>query len=76
MASECLRLAISADNRHAPSYNNLGVLEMKNGNIINARIYFHAAASTANYLYEPHFNSSYLAYNVYNFQFLLLILNF
>ncbi|XP_011498826.1 PREDICTED: tetratricopeptide repeat protein 8 [Ceratosolen solmsi marchali] len=62
MASDCLRLAIDADNRHAPSYNNLGVLEMKNGNIVNARIYFHTAASIANYLYEPHFNSSYLAY--------------
>lgn len=64
MAMECLKLAIDADNRHAPSYNNLGVLEMKNGNAVAARIYFHAAASIANYIYEPHFNSSYLAYNV------------
>ncbi|OXU24111.1 hypothetical protein TSAR_010125 [Trichomalopsis sarcophagae] len=63
MAMECLKLAIDADNRHAPSYNNLGVLEMRNGNAVAARIYFHAAASIANYSYEPHFNSSYLAYN-------------
>lgn len=67
MARECLKLAIEADNRHAPSYNNLGVIEMKNGNVTSARIYFHAAASIASYLYEPHFNSSYLAYNVRTF---------
>lgn len=64
MATECLRLAINADNRHALSYNNLGVIEMKNGNVVAARVYFHVAASIASYIYEPHFNSSYLAYNV------------
>lgn len=64
MAEECLRLSISADNRHANSYNNLGVVEMKKGNITAARTYFHAAASIAAYMHEPHFNSALLAYEV------------
>lgn len=64
MAEECLRLAIVADNRHALAYNNLGVVEMRNGNITAASTYFHAAANIASYVYESHFNSAYLAYKV------------
>ncbi|XP_063983005.1 tetratricopeptide repeat protein 8 [Diachasmimorpha longicaudata] len=68
MAEECLRLATTIDNRHANSYNNLGVLEMKKGNVTAARTYFHAAASIAGYMHEPHFNSSLLAYEVGDLQ--------
>lgn len=64
MAEECLRLAIASDNRHALAYNNLGVIEMRNGNVTAARIYFHAAANIASYVYEAHFNSAHLAYEV------------
>lgn len=64
MAEECLRLAIASDNRHALAYNNLGVIEMRNGNVTAARTYFHAAANTAIYVYEAHFNSAHLAYEV------------
>lgn len=64
MAEECLRLAIASDNRHALAYNNLGVIEMRNGNVTAARTYFHAAANIASYVYEAHFNSAYLAYEV------------
>lgn len=64
MAEECLRLSISIDNRHANSYNNLGVVEMKKGNITAARTYFHASASIAAFIHEPHFNSALLAYEV------------
>ncbi|KAG7203779.1 hypothetical protein KM043_013800 [Ampulex compressa] len=68
MAEDCLRLAVVTDNRHALAYNNLGVIQMKNGNITAARTYFHAAASIASYLYEPHYNSARLAYEVGDFQ--------
>lgn len=64
MARDCLRLAISIDNQHAPSYNNLGVIEQRKGNLTAARIYFHAAANMASFMYEPHFNSAFLAYEV------------
>ena len=68
MAEECLRLSTTADNTHANSYNNLGVLEMKKGNVTAARTYFHAAAGIAGYMYEPHFNSANLAYDVGDLQ--------
>ncbi|XP_070159705.1 tetratricopeptide repeat protein 8 [Polyergus mexicanus] len=68
MAEECLRLAIATDNRHALAYNNLGVIEMRNGNVTAARTYFHAAANIASYVYEAHFNSAYLAYEVGDLQ--------
>jgi len=64
MAEECLRLAIASDNRHALAYNNLGVIEIRNGNVTAARTYFHAAANIASYMYEAHFNSAHLAYEV------------
>lgn len=64
MAEECLRLAIASDNRHALAYNNLGVIEIRNGNVTAARTYFHAAANIASYVYEAHFNSAHLAYEV------------
>ncbi|CAG5100441.1 Similar to Ttc8: Tetratricopeptide repeat protein 8 (Mus musculus) [Cotesia congregata] len=68
LAEECLRLAISIDNRHASSYNNLGVLEIKKGNVTAARTYFHAAASIVDYMHEPHFNSAYLAHQIGDLQ--------
>lgn len=64
MAEECLKLAIVNDNRHALAYNNLGVIQIRNGNITAARTYFHAAANIANFIHEPHFNNAYLAYEV------------
>ncbi|XP_012140679.1 tetratricopeptide repeat protein 8 isoform X2 [Megachile rotundata] len=68
MAEECLKLAIVCDNRHALAYNNLGVIQIRNGNITAAKTYFHAAANIANFIYEPHFNSAYLAYEVGDLQ--------
>ncbi|XP_053977839.1 tetratricopeptide repeat protein 8 [Hylaeus volcanicus] len=68
MAEECLKLAIISDNRHALAYNNLGVIKIRNGNLTAARTYFHAAANIANFIYEPHFNSAFLAYDVGDLQ--------
>ncbi|XP_014238958.2 tetratricopeptide repeat protein 8 [Trichogramma pretiosum] len=68
MALQCLRLSIHYDSKHAPALNNLGALEMKNQNVAEARVYFHAAASIASFAYEPHFNSALLAYNTGDLQ--------
>lgn len=76
MAEECLKLAIVSDNRHALAYNNFGVIEIRNGNITAARTYFHAAANIANFIYEPHFNSAYLAYKVLSTIVYYIILSF
>ncbi|XP_034942233.1 tetratricopeptide repeat protein 8 isoform X2 [Chelonus insularis] len=62
MAEECLRIAITLDNRHAISYNNLGILELKKGNLTAAKTYFVSAASIAEYMHEPHYNVALLSY--------------
>ena len=33
LAYQCFRLSLSADNNHAESFNNLGVLELRKGNV-------------------------------------------
>jgi hypothetical protein len=66
---QCLRLSLSADSNHAPSYNNLGVLEMRHGHCEQARAFFQAAGSLAPYLFEPHYNFAKLAEKVKYFCF-------
>lgn len=53
------------DSNHAPAYNNLGVLEHRRGNVLQARALFQAAAALAPYLYEPFYNSATLDTQVY-----------
>ena len=36
LAYQCFRLSLSADNNHAESFNNLGVLELRKGNVDQA----------------------------------------
>ncbi|XP_047002397.1 tetratricopeptide repeat protein 8 [Schistocerca americana] len=61
LASQCLRLSLSADSNHAPAYNNLGVLELRRGHYEQARAFFQAAGCLAPYLFEPHYNHASLA---------------
>ncbi|XP_054264815.1 tetratricopeptide repeat protein 8-like [Macrosteles quadrilineatus] len=58
LASQCLRLVLSVDSSHAPTYNNLGVLEYRRGNTSQARAMFQAAGALAPYLYEPFYNGA------------------
>ena len=50
-------MALSIDNNHAESYNNLGVLELRRGRLEQARAFFQAAFSLAPQMYEPHYNA-------------------
>ena len=68
MSYQCFRLALAADNNHAESYNNLGVLEFRKGNIDQARIFFQTAQNLASLTYEPNFNyalSQKVSYELY-----------
>lgn len=40
LATQCLRLALVANNDHAESYNNLGVIEGTKGNLDQVRKIF------------------------------------
>ncbi|GBL97504.1 Tetratricopeptide repeat protein 8 [Araneus ventricosus] len=61
LATQCLRLALVANNDHAESYNNLGVIEGTKGNLDQSKAFFVAASNLAQHLFEPHFNQALLA---------------
>merc|ERR1712079_890474 len=58
LAYQCFRLSLAANNDHAESYNNIGVLEMRKGRVDQARAFFQTAASLAPHMFECHYNYS------------------
>lgn len=68
LALQAFRVAVSVDATHAESYCNLGVLEMRKGNVEAARSYFATAARLGEHLFEPAFNGALLAYKLGDFQ--------
>ena len=56
LAYQCFKIAVSVDENHAESYCNLGVLELRKGNIDHARSNFFAAQRLAGHMFEPCFN--------------------
>ncbi|RXG68449.1 Tetratricopeptide repeat protein 8 [Armadillidium vulgare] len=61
LAYQCFRLALSSNNDHAESYNNLGVLEYRRGNLETARAFFMTASSLAPHLFQSFYNHAFLA---------------
>lgn len=61
LAYQNFRLALSHNNDHAEAYNNLGVLEVKRGNIEMGRAFFQAATSINPAMFESHYNYATLA---------------
>jgi len=39
LASQCFRLALSANGNHAESFNNLAVLEIRKGNVDQVKVF-------------------------------------
>jgi len=67
LAYQCFKIAISIDPAHGEAYNNLGVLEVRKGNQLDAASNFSQAKSTYQFTYEPRFNQALLAYKQGNF---------
>ena len=61
LAYQCFKLALTANNDHAESYNNLGVLEMRKGRVEQARAFLQTAASLAPHMWECNYNYAALA---------------
>uniref|UniRef100_A0A0K0F3T8 Tetratricopeptide repeat protein 8 (inferred by orthology to a human protein) n=1 Tax=Strongyloides venezuelensis TaxID=75913 RepID=A0A0K0F3T8_STRVS len=59
-AARCYRLAIAHNPDHAESYNNLGVIFMKQQKYDKARHFFKTAITKNEFLYEPHFNLAFI----------------
>ena len=67
MAYQCLRLAVSANNGHSESYNNLAVLELRRGEVERAKSLFRTASDLNPNAYEPHYNQASLNHSVIHF---------
>ena len=57
-AYQALKLALSYDVHHAEAINNMGVLEIKKGNINDGKYNFNIAIKEGPFLYEPAFNAA------------------
>ena len=68
MAYQCLRLAVAADNGHAEAYNNLGVLELRRGEVERAKSLFRTSADLNPSSYEPNYNQASLNHSLGNLQ--------
>jgi len=55
LAYQAFKIAISEDSNHAEAYTNLGVLELRKGNIDAARSNFSTAHTLAPHMFEPCF---------------------
>lgn len=58
LAFQCLRLTITLNNNHAEAYNNLAVLELRQGDIERAKALLNTACNLAQHSYEPHYNQA------------------
>ena len=65
---QAFKVAISVDSNHAESFNNLGILELRKGNVDQARTNFQTAARLAEHMHEPFFNGGLLAFKLGDFQ--------
>ena len=59
---------MSNNPNHAESFNNLGVLELRKGNVEQAKSNFQNAARMANFLFEPCYNAALLMLKKGEFQ--------
>ena len=53
---------------HAESFNNLGVLELRKGNLEQAKSNFMQASKISGFLFEPCYNAAYLMFKRGEFQ--------
>ena len=53
LAYQAFKISVSHNPNHAESFNNLGVLELRRGNIEQAKNNYVQATKIANYIYEP-----------------------
>lgn len=61
LAYQCFSLALTNNHSHAEAFNNLGVLEMRRGNIESARAFFATSAKLGPHMFEPAYNTAHLA---------------
>ena len=68
LAYQCFKIAISSNPNHAESFNNLGVLELRKGNLEQAKSNFIQSSKMSGFLFEPCYNAAYLMFKKGEFQ--------
>ena len=68
LAYQAFKIATTVDPNHAESFTNLGVLELRKGNVELARSNFGTAQRIAPHLYEPLYNGALLAFKLGEFE--------
>lgn len=68
LAFQAFKIALTCDSKHPESFNNLGILELRNGNLDTAKSHFLSAMSIAPHVFEPHFNAALVANRVGDLQ--------
>jgi tetratricopeptide repeat protein 8 len=68
LAYQCFKIAISSNPNHAESFNNLGVLELRKGNLEQAKSNFMQGAKISGFLFEPCYNAAFLMFKRGEFQ--------
>jgi tetratricopeptide repeat protein 8 len=68
LAYQAFKISVSHNPSHAESFNNLGVLELRKGNVEQAKNNFLQAARLGSFLFEPLYNVAYLNYKRGDFQ--------
>ena len=68
LAYQAFKLCVSIDSSHAEGFNNLGVLELRKGNVEQARNNFATASQLCKAMHESLFNSALLAFKLGDFQ--------
>lgn len=64
LAYQAFKVAISVDPNNAESYNNLGILELRKGNIQVSRSHFLSAQKLGGHLYEPFYSGALVAFKL------------
>ncbi len=62
LAYQALKITIAYNSEHFEAFNNLGILEIKKGNIDQAKSNFILACKNTDFSFEPYFNYSAMKY--------------
>eukprot|EP01147_Barroeca_monosierra_P008324 gene8324-870_t len=62
-AQQALILAVTCDRTNGEAFNNLGVIEQRQGNIVEALGHYQTAISVASHIHEPRYNCALISFD-------------
>lgn len=68
LAYQSLKIGLSLNNNHSESYNNIGVLEIRKGELESGRSNYRMSQKYGEHMYESYYNGALIAYRMGEFQ--------